>query len=148
MASSMSASTGSGSVNLSVSLPNPVGQFMDPKNVRRILTLEPLEDFYDLSRKEKLKTILKVMLVGLATLGICAAAVMVSPVVLPSIPLILIVSMGLSFTFITDDKSKRHMIQESQAAEKKLKEQAPKPPLEDLFSRCELVIRRVDQKAS
>lgn len=99
-----------GAVTLTVAVPQPMSQFMDSMNLKRLLTLKPLEDFAELSGRERALTILKVITVGLLTLGIGAAAALASPVTIWSIPLAMIVAMGLSFSFITYEKSGRELL--------------------------------------
>lgn len=107
-----------GALTLTVSLPQPVGQFMDALTIKRLLTLKPLEDFADLSGKQKILTVLKVIIVGFISLGIGAAVTLASPVALWSIPLATIVAMGLSFNFITYEKSGREMLEKMQQEKK------------------------------
>ena len=109
-------------MTLTVGVPHPIAQLLDGASIKRWLTLQPIDDFATLSVKQKVSTIAKVLVVGLAIIGIGAAAALASPVVIWSIPLALIVAMGISFSLITFEKSGREL-KEKAATQAEIAEQ-------------------------
>lgn len=90
-----------GAITVEVGVPSFVMQLFNGELVTRLLTLKMVDDFMVLSRGDKFRVIWKVALVGLITLGICAAVSFMNPLFIWAVPLCMITTMGLAFSLLT-----------------------------------------------
>ena len=98
-------SSQSPALNISVGIPSPILSLINGTLLRRLLTLEPFVDFYQMDLINKVKVIAKVIFVGAIALGIAASVAYMSHITVAAIPLCLICTMGLSFNYLTEDIS-------------------------------------------
>jgi|GEM_PF-2306877 len=133
----MPVQNSTGVVRLELGIPNPVMSLLNGNAIIRMLTLQPFEDFYEISLKQKFYVIAKVMVVGLMTLGVGIAATLVNPLFLWAIPLCALITMGLAFNLMTEPPSQKlslqqqeHMVSEVQKKQCPLKK-APAATLQE-----------------
>lgn len=90
-----------GSIRVELGVPSFVMQVFNGDLIIRILTLKIFSDYAALPSAEKWCIVGKVAIVGLLTLGVCAAAVVMNPLFVWAIPLCLLTTMGVSFGLMT-----------------------------------------------
>lgn len=88
-------------ITFSVGIPNVIMQLLDGHVIRRMLTLEFIDDYKKLDNASQKTVIQKVAQVALSTIFIALAVAFITVEVIWTIPLCLLATMGLSFNFLT-----------------------------------------------
>lgn len=94
----------SSDLTIKVGVPNVLMDLLNGGAVKRFLTLQVWDDHMKLTSAQKKSVIKKVAVVGLVALGICLATALAVPTFIWAVPLVLILTMGLSWSLLTVPK--------------------------------------------
>ena len=95
---------GTKNLTFSVGIPNVIMQVLDGQVIKRMLTLEAFDDYSLLDKGSQKNVICKVAKVALATLFVSLTVAFITVEVVWMLPLCLLVTMGLSFGFLTSNE--------------------------------------------
>lgn len=98
-------------ITFSVGIPNVIMQLLDGTVIKRMLTLEVVDDYDKLDKTSQNIVIAKVAKVALATLIVALAVSFITVEVVWAVPLCVLITAGLSFSFLTaPEYSSNHLV--------------------------------------